>query len=56
MLSTIVYGIDGSTVTAKFENGNEVTGMTLIGTDGQWSKVRELLGEERASTLAMISL
>jgi len=37
------YAQDGGTATAVLENGEQVTGLALIGADGLWSNVRQQL-------------
>ncbi|KAI9809365.1 MAG: hypothetical protein M1827_006877 [Pycnora praestabilis] len=47
-LRNVTYGQDGKGVIAHFTDGHEVTGTTIIGSDGPRSMVRELLLGEKA--------
>ena len=42
------YAQDGGTATALLENGEQVTGLALIGADGLWSNVRQQLAGDGA--------
>jgi hypothetical protein len=49
-LRDIIFEEDGESVTAEFEDGQQVTGRLLIGTDGARPSVRKIvLGPEKAS-------